>query len=239
MMRAFGFLVAVALAVGLGAPAHADAKVEPKPKDARLVLEAGRHSPGKQSPPTQGGNIKTTDPKPADAYCQLDAGNEVQCYPETFEQPADEDEAELTEGDVVRAVRELGLPSLTVQIQPGEETLVNIETIFYTNPQPFERSITLLGFDVDVVASPVRYTWVHDDGTVSTSSKPGRPYPAMDVTHRYRKPADDVNPRVDVTYRVRYRVDGGAWQTIGQTLQASGPSAELDVREAAPVLTRP
>ncbi len=40
----------------------------------------------------------------------------------------------------------------------------------------------------------------------------------MDVTHRYREPADDVRPRVDVTYRVRYRVDGGAWQTIGQTL---------------------
>jgi hypothetical protein len=61
----------------------------------------------------------------------------------------------------------------------------------------------------------------------------------MDVTHRYRQPADDVHPRVDVTYRVRYRVDGGAWQTIGQTLQASGPAAELDVREAAPVLTTP
>jgi len=151
----------------------------------------------------------------------------------------DEDEAELTEGDIVRAVREIGLPSLKVRIQPGEETLVNIETIFYTQPQPFERSITLLGFDIDLVASPVRYTWVHDDGTVSTTSRPGKPYPAMDVTHRYREPAEDVRPRVDVTYRVRYRVDGGAWQTIGQTLQASGPAAELDVREAAPVLTKP
>ncbi|KQV76775.1 hypothetical protein ASC61_18215 [Aeromicrobium sp. Root344] len=136
-------------------------------------------------------------------------------------------------------MREIGLPSLKVQIQPGEETLVNIETIFYTQPQPFERSVTLLGFDVDLVATPVRYTWIHDDGTASTTARPGRPYPAMDVTHRYREPADDVHPRVDVTYRVRYRVDGGGWQTIGQTLQASGPAAELDVREAAPVLTKP
>jgi hypothetical protein len=126
-----------------------------------------------------------------------------------------------------------------VRIQPGDETLVNIETIFYTRPQPFERSIALLGFDIDLSAEPVRYTWVHDDGTASTTSRPGKPYPAMDVTHRYREPADDVHPRVDVTYRVRYRVDGGAWQTIGQTLQASGPAAELDVREAAPVLTKP
>lgn len=151
---------------------------------------------------------------------------------------SDDDDPELTEGDILRAVREIGLPSLEVQIQPGEETLVNIETIFYAEPQPFERSITLLGFDIDLVAEPARYTWVHDDGTVSTTSRPGKPYPAMDVTHRYREPADDVHPRVDVTYRVRYRVDGGAWQTIGQTLLASGPAAELDVREAAPVLTR-
>ena len=153
--------------------------------------------------------------------------------------PGDPDNPELTEGDILRAVREIGLPSLRVRIQPGEETLVNIETIFYTRPQPFDRSITLLGFDIDLSAEPVRYTWVHDDGTVSTTSRPGKPYPAMDVTHRYREPAEDVHPRVDVTYRVRYRVDGGAWQTIGQTLQASGPAAELDVREAAPVLTKP
>ncbi len=149
------------------------------------------------------------------------------------------DNAELTDGDVLRAVREIGLPSLKVRIQPGEETLVNIETIFYTRPQPFERSITLLGFDIDLVAEPVRYTWVHGDRTVKTTSRPGKPYPAMDVTHRYREPADNVRPRVDVTYRVRYRVDGGGWQTIGQTLQASGPAADLDVREAAPVLTKP
>ena len=42
-----------------------------------------------------------------------------------------------------------------------------------------------------------------------------------------------------MTYRVRYRVDGGAWNTIGQTLLASGPAAELEVKEAAPVLTKP
>ncbi len=163
----------------------------------------------------------------------------TRCALREFADPAEPEGAELTEGDVLRAVREIGLPSLRVRIQPGEETLVNIPTIFYTRPQPFERSITLLGFDIDLSASPVRYTWVHDDGTAATTSRPGKPYPAMDVTHRYRRPAEDVRPRVDVTYRVRYRVDGGAWQTIGQTLQASGPAAELDVREAAPVLTKP
>ncbi|MEJ7634345.1 hypothetical protein [Aeromicrobium sp.] len=131
------------------------------------------------------------------------------------------------------------MPSLNVRIQPGEKTLVNIETIFYTRPQAFNRSINLLGFDIDLAAKPGRYRWVHDDGTATTTSHPGKPYPAMDVTHRYRKPADDVHPRVDVTYQVRYRVDAGPWQTLGQTLEASGPAAELDVKEAAPVLVKP
>jgi hypothetical protein len=61
----------------------------------------------------------------------------------------------------------------------------------------------------------------------------------MDVTHQYLSPADDVQARVDVTYQVRYRVDGGPWQTIGETLVATGPAAVLDVKDAAPVLAKP
>lgn len=233
--------VAIMIVAGVfGADDGDNAYVKPAPNEAQVLLGSQRVTAGD-------GRSNGSKPKAAAAkkpawrpplLCRVD--------PETPNYgcrnvPPEEapDAAELTEGDIVRAVREIGLPSLTVQIQPGEETLVNVETIFYTRPRPFERSVTLLGFDVDLVATPVRYTWVHDDGTVSTTSRPGRPYPAMDVTHRYREPADDVHPRVDVTYRVRYRVDGGAWQTIGQTLQASGPAAELDVREAAPVLTKP
>jgi hypothetical protein len=145
----------------------------------------------------------------------------------------------LTEGDVLNAVREIGLPSLKVRIQPGSSTLVNVRTIFYTRPQDFRRSVTLLGYDIDLVAQPIQYTWRHGDGTTSTTSRPGKPYPSMDVTYRYRQPAKTVNPRVDVTYRVRYRVDGGNWTTIGQTLLASGPTTTLEVKEAAPVLTAP
>ncbi|KAA1376089.1 hypothetical protein [Aeromicrobium fastidiosum] len=140
---------------------------------------------------------------------------------------------------MLRAVKEIGLPSLQVKVQPGDQTLVNVDTIFYAEPQPFERTVRLLDFDVDLVAEPESYQWVHGDGTTATTTRPGRPYPATDVVHRYDEPADDLQARVDVTYRVRFRVDGGPWQTIGQTLLAPGPAAVLDVDEAAPVLTRP
>ncbi|REK69949.1 hypothetical protein DX116_12215 [Aeromicrobium endophyticum] len=161
------------------------------------------------------------------------------CRTDAPDPDPDDDERELTPGDVLRAVREIGLPSLQVKVQPGGGTLVNVPTIFYAEPQPFERRVRLLDFDVDLVAEPVGYQWVHGDGTTAATDTPGRPYPAMDVVHRYAKPADGLQARVDVTYRVRFRVDDGPWQTIGQTLVASGPPAALDVDEAAPVMTRP
>ena len=130
------------------------------------------------------------------------------------------------------------MPPLKVRIQPGGRTLVNVDTIFYTDPTHLRRTVTLLGHSVRLDASPVRFTWVHGDGTQASTSRPGRPYPAKDVTHQYQQPGDDLRARVDTTYRVRYSVDGGGWATLGETLTAPGPTTALDVDEAAPVLTR-
>jgi hypothetical protein len=240
-------LLAIAILVLATPPAaSADPTVDPDRRNTSVLLKADRvirPSMREAGPP---GRARKSKNSVEESYtsiysiCRVDpAANIYGCRVATPAGPGDPQAPELTEGDIVEAVREIGLPALAVRIQPDDETLVNIETIFYTRPLPFERGVTLLGFDVDLVATPVSYRWVHDDGTASTTSRPGKPYPAMDVTHRYREPATDVHPRVDVSYRVRYRVDGGAWRTIGQTLVASGPAAELDVREAAPVLTRP
>lgn len=218
-------------------PANGDADIHPGRKKSSLVIEATdevRPSLRARTPVSANGSKES----PKFLRCDLsDSGSS--CGDSFSTLPGDTDDPELTEGDILQAVREIGLPSLEVKIQPGEETLVNIETIFYAEPEPFERSIDLLGFDIDLIATPASYRWIHGDGTSKTTGRPGKPYPAMDVTHRYREPADDVHPRVDVTYQVRYRVDGEAWQTLGQTLRASGPAAVLDVREAAPVLTKP
>lgn len=146
---------------------------------------------------------------------------------------------QVTEGDIRRAVSEIPMPSLQIQVQPGERTLVNVPTIFHTDPRTLRESVTLLGFDIDVEATPTRYTWHPGDGTSKSTTKPGRPYPAKDVTHTYRRVADEVRPRVDTTYSVRYRVDGGAWTPLGQTLTAQGAPTSLEVEEAAPVLVTP
>ena len=158
----------------------------------------------------------------------------LETFPGTFSPLPSEGEL----GDIRRAIREVPMPPLKVQIQPGGRTLVNVDTIFYTDPTRLRRTVILLGHNVRLDASPVSFTWVHGDGTTETTGKPGRPFPAKDVTHQYLQPGDDLRARVDTTYRVRYSVDGGGWATLDETLTAPGPTTALDVDEAAPVLTR-
>ncbi|TCI99812.1 hypothetical protein [Aeromicrobium sp. IC_218] len=153
---------------------------------------------------------------------------------------ADEPEApRVTPGRVLTAVREIGLPRLRLSVQPGGETLVNLDTILHTQEPDFARSISLLGSSVELEASPTTYTWHHGDGTSQRTTTPGAPYPRKDVVHRYERPSSRVTLRVDATYQVRFRVDGGPWQTLADTITATGPGTTIAVREARPVLTAP
>jgi hypothetical protein len=172
---------------------------------------------------------------PAHCYFDMSEPN-YRCALQTFpdERPTNQD---VKPGDILTAAREVGMPALKVHIQPGGRTLVNVDTIFYTDPRTLRRTVTLLGHAVRLEGRPVRYTWVHGDGTQASTSRPGRPYPAKDVTHQFQQPGDDLRARVDTSYRVRYSVDGGGWATLDDTLTARGPTSALDVDEAAPVLT--
>ena len=143
---------------------------------------------------------------------------------------------QVTDAVVLAEVRRLGLPRLTVRVQPAGETLVNFDTIFYTDPPQWSRSVVLLGFEVDVVATPTGYGWRFGDGTSVSTTGPGAPWPAKDVTHRYTDAHVTVSPRVDTAYEVSYRVDGGDWQTITETVPAAGLPVGLRIREATPVL---
>lgn len=227
----------LSLVLGLGAPAFADVDVSPGWNRPNAVIGAERvvHRKPPVVPVSQSGRGEGRIVKTLECTSTVAIG-ESPCRDAAPQIVSDD--ADLTQADILRAVREIGLPRLDVRVQPGTRTLVNAETIFSTDPVPFSRSVQLLGFDVDLDASAVSYTWHHGDGTSRSTASAGRPYPAFDVTHRYRA-AQDVRPSVDVTYRVRYRVDGGAWSTLAQTITASGPATSLEVREAAPVLTKP
>ena len=138
---------------------------------------------------------------------------------------------------VLTALRRMGLPALTVHTQPSPTTLVNLDTIFYTEPVPFTKQITLLGQPVTVTARPTSYTWHHGDGTTATTSTPGAPYPSMEVTHTYLHAHVTVQTRVSVTYTGRFKVAGGPWQDIPGSVTITGPPTALRIAEATPVLS--
>jgi hypothetical protein len=138
---------------------------------------------------------------------------------------------------VLREVRRIGLPALRIQVQPADATLVNFDTIFYAEPQPFARTVQLLGYNVDVEATPAAYGWFFGDGQTATTDGPGAPYPAKDVVHAYASADVVERPSVDVTYEIRFRVDGGEWRSIDETVTADGPTVDVEVKEAAPVLS--
>ncbi|WP_328995667.1 hypothetical protein OG394_13545 [Kribbella sp. NBC_01245] len=146
----------------------------------------------------------------------------------------------LTWVDVYNAVRNERAAKKRVVVQPAGRTLVNAETVFSTSGDDWTKyGMVLLGFKVDVEGRPTSYFWKFGDGESLTTKSAGRPYPAKDVTHKYLRKAQRLGVTVTTTYKVRYRVDGGAWQSIEQPLTAVGPATPLGVREAIAVLVDP
>jgi hypothetical protein len=160
----------------------------------------------------------------------------TRCFGET-PAAADTPRPTVTPGLVLNELRRIGLPMLEAKTQPEGKTLVNFATIFYTVANPFATTVTLLGQNVDIAAVPSQYTWHYGDGASSTTTSPGAPYPAKDITYNYSDAHVTVRPRVDVTYTARFRVNGGAWQDIDDTVTIAGPEGSLRVSEAAPVLS--
>ncbi len=185
--------------------------------------------------PDPGASLWVLWSRPADGSASWTAEG-TECREEQPPLPGQPARPTVTAAMVEEAVRRMGLPSLPVHVQPAEATLVNFDTIFFTEPVPFDRSVTLVGYDVRVLAEPVSYGWSFGDGSSMTTQVPGAPYPAKDVVHRYDDAHVTVQPSVDVTYEVTYTVDGGEVQQLGTTLTAQGPSTGLRIREAAALL---
>jgi hypothetical protein len=138
---------------------------------------------------------------------------------------------------VAREMRRLSWPTAELQVQPPDgQTLINFDTNFFTdNTAPTTRTVTLVGQQVTIEATPVGYTWRFGDGTSDTTSSPGAAYPDLDVTHDYTDPGA-VSPSVDTTYEGRYRINGGQWEAIPGSLTVAGEAIGLRVRSASPHL---
>ncbi len=216
--------------------------VDPDPHESGVVVGDVDNGKGngpipKQPLPVAGPPAPEEEWVPEPFYCRPQAP-----FPNTDDcimKPDDEPESlrPATPDEVREEVKRVGLASVRVQVQPVGATLVNLDTILSTSAVPIETTVTVLGTPVEIKATAASFTWHHGDGTSQTTTKPGRPYPAKDVVHQYRKPGH-VNLRVDVNYQVDFRIEGGSWQQLADPITAPGPATSLRIREARPVLSR-
>lgn len=227
-----GTSLTLALIVALVAPAKG-VDVRPDDRSPSVVIEGESEA---RPPHKKPSGDQTVDAPPPPTTCVWN-GQLRHCLGTSVEVRVPDDP--VVQAEIRRAVESVGLPALALRIQPGSQTLVNVATIFHTEAPEFRHATVLLGQSVEITATPSRFTWHHGDGTTQTTSTPGAPYPSTAVTHRYTRVASGLTPRVDVGYRVTYRVNGGAPQQIDQLITASGPPTGLEVAEAAPVVVAP
>ena len=127
----------------------------------------------------------------------------------------------------------------TASIQPvGLKTLVNLPTYYElkwptVGFEPGEAdSTTLVGRQVEIEPVFVSATYIYGDGEASGPVESlGGPHPTGDVVHTYRKKMT-APVQINATYSGRFRVDGGAWITIPDTVTIEGTPANLTVAEA-------
>ncbi len=231
MMRAALAIAAVALlSDGLSWPASAEVEIDADPYAPSVQIEVRKHRPPERRGDDNNHHRAIEEPKHPCTYNGLILSCDI---PE----PGGLTGTVFTPGLARQAVANIPLPGLTLHVQPDGETLVNVPTIFWADPQPFETSIELLGREIEIEATPESFTWVHGDGTTQTTPHSGKPYPDQDITHRYWQPGE-LSARVDTTYSVRFSIDGDGWTDLGEPLIGAGPATTIDVHEAAPVLVR-
>lgn len=84
---------------------------------------------------------------------------------------------------------------------------------------PIRTSRTLGDTTVEVKITPTGYRWSFGDGATRETNSLGQPYPQVsDIRHTYQQSSLTVGGAfrvaVEITFSVRYRVDGGPWQPL-------------------------
>lgn len=130
--------------------------------------------------------------------------------------------------------RRLPIAPSPLTIQPARpQVLVNLPTIVYTDPVTQAFATALLGFPVEVEATPTTYTWDFGDGTDPlTTTSPGHPYPDHDVAHPYTRPGT-YTITLTTAYAGRYRMAGTTtWLPVTGTATTTTTSPPITAVDA-------
>lgn len=104
----------------------------------------------------------------------------------------------------------------TATIQPaGGWVYANVPTIAMADDGPQVRTMTVLGAQVDIRATPATFTWVWGDGEHTVTQDPGAPYPDETLTHTYAHMEGEVTVALETTWSGQYRINTGTWAAFG------------------------
>ncbi|MFC8190244.1 hypothetical protein ACFUMH_01125 [Cellulomonas sp. NPDC057328] len=129
--------------------------------------------------------------------------------------------------------RRLPIPAPALNVQPAADwVLVNKETIVYTDPSPVTLTTDLLGYQVTVEATPIRFTYdFGDGGRPLVTTDPGAPYPAFETFHVYRS-LGTRTITLTTEWSGRYQVAGSpVWRDVDGTAQTTATSTPFEVVE--------
>lgn len=109
----------------------------------------------------------------------------------------------------LEAFRRLPLAPPPLTIQPDRpEVLVNIATITMAEATTQHFTTDLLGYPIEVEATPSAFVWDYGDGSEPLrTTSPGHPWPDHDVSHDYRAPGA-YTITLTTEFSGRYRLVG-------------------------------
>jgi hypothetical protein len=131
-----------------------------------------------------------------------------------------------------RDFRRLPLPPGGVNVQPPNlRTLINVPTNLFVEADVTVLDTTLLGFPVQVRATPQSFRWTFGDGRGLVTDDPGAAYPDLRITHTYTQPGA-ARLALTTTYSGEYSIAGGPWLPINGTAEVSSSPVTLTVLSA-------
>lgn len=133
--------------------------------------------------------------------------------------------------------RRLPLPAGDPTIQPGNGyTLINVATNVFVEAEPVILDTTLIGFPVQVRATPSRYAWQFGDGgSLGPTTDPGGPYPELSTTHTYEDPGQYA-VTLTTFYTGEYSVDDGPWLPVDGEAQVDSDPVGVEALAGRNVL---
>jgi len=146
--------------------------------------------------------------------------------------------------EVATYFQALPLPGLGFGFQPPDLGLVNLPEIFFTlEPTTGTYIVDIRGYSVTIYTGVSQFFW-HTGDTVSPegeyvySEDPGAPYPNQTVTHTYLQ-RGTYPAFLQTVWVSTYTYDGNGPYSVPGSVVTIGPTQNIEVVEAHPVLTDP